>query len=429
MNDGYCSYDLDSQALVDKDSHKVHVDFKLKKGEVCTFGEVSINEFEEIDESVIASRIRVKEGEPFSTKQIQETYEALYELNVFDYISLVHDRKFYNVVPVKVVGSQVQRPWYFSADVDYTSSDGFRLSTEVKRTNFLGNAKNISLDFTYSRIDKGLEMSYFVPALFKVSDYYFDFVSKIGLSEFKYEGFTEEKKYIEALLGYNDEKWSINAGLALENIDISPRSELFSQSVGDGDFSPFYPFVNFSYDLRDSKIHPRHGYYIAGSLEYGLPYAEENSYFKYSVEGKAIHTLSGITYSAIAKAGIVDYNDENIPESKLFFAGGFGSNRAYGYREIGVITSPTTYTIEGGATMANFSLEACYPIDENLYAEVFTDNTMITKDDYDFSGDIISSAGAGVGYRTPLGQIKLDVGMNVRDPSIFEINLYIGQSF
>ena len=79
--------------------------------------------------------------------------------------------------------------------------------------------------------------------------------------------------------------------------------------------------------------------------------------------------------------------------------------------------------------MANLSLEACYPIGENLYAEIFNDNTMITKEDYDFSGDIISSAGLGIGYRTPLGQIKLDVGMNVRDPSIYEVNLYIGQSF
>jgi translocation and assembly module TamA len=429
MKDGYCSYDLYSKAYVNKDSHEVNIDFRLKKGEICTFGEITINDFETIDDSVIKSRIRVKEGEPFSTKQIQETYDALYGLNVFDHISVRHDRKFYNVVPVEIAGSEVERPWYFSADVDYTSSDGFRLSTEVKRTNFLGNAKNISLDFTYSRIEKGLELSYFIPAFFQVSDYYFDFISKIGMSEFNYEGFTEEKKYVEALIGYNDEKWSINAGLALEDIDISPRNYLFSKSVEAGNFSPVYPFLNFNYDARDSKIYPKHGYYIGGAVEYGLPYAEENAYFKYSLEGKLIYSFSDITYSAIAKAGIVDYSDENIPESKLFFGGGFDSNRAYGYKEIGVITSPTSYTIEGAATMASFSLEASYPIGENLYAEVFTDNTMLTKEDYDFSGDIITSAGLGMGYRTPLGQIKLDVGMNVRDPSIYEVNLYIGQSF
>ena len=429
MKEGYCSYDLDSKAYVDKESHEVNLDFKLKKGGICTFGKLSIKGIETIDDDVIISRVRAKEGEPFSTRLIEETYDALYDLNVFDHLSVNHDRKFYNVVPIEVVGSEVQRPWYFSADVDYTSSDGFRLTTEAKRTNFLGNAKSISLDFTYSRIDKGVELSYFVPAFFKVSDYYFDFISKIGLSEFKYEGFTEEKKYAETFLSYNDEKWNINAGLALENIDISPHSDLMPYTVEAGNFTPLYPFINFKYDARDSKIYPKNGYYIGGSVEYGIPYAEENSYLKYSMEGKIMSTFANITYSAIGKAGIVDYNDKNIPESKLFFAGGFNSNRAYGYKEIGVITSPTSYTIEGAATMANLTLEACYPIGENLYAEIFNDNTMLTKDDYDFSGDVISSAGVGVGYRTPLGQIKMDIGMNVRDPSIYEINLYIGQSF
>ena len=275
MKEGYCSYNLESKAYVDKDAHKVDIGFNVKKGEVCTFGEVTIKEFDTIDDAVIASRIRVKKGEPFSTKQIQETYEALYDLKVFDDISVVHDRKFYNVVPVEIAGSLVKRPWYFSADVDYTSSDGFRLSTEVKRTNFLGNAKNISLDFTYSRIDKGLEMGYFVPALFKISEYYFDLTSKIGLSKFEYEGFREDKKYLQVLLGYNDDTWRINAGLVLENIDISPRNSLLPQFIEAGSFSPIYPFFNFHYDTRDSKIYPKHGYYFSGSVEYGVPYAKE----------------------------------------------------------------------------------------------------------------------------------------------------------
>jgi len=429
MKEGYCSYDLDSKAYVDKDSDTVNIDFELKKGEVCTFGALSIKGLETIDDSVIISRVRAKEGEPFSTKQIEETYDALYKLNAFDHIAVKHDRKFYDVVPIEVVGSEVKRPWYFNAGVDYTNSNGFRLSTEVKRTNFFGNAKNISLDLTYSRIEKGVELSYFVPALFKVSDYYFDFLSKIGYSKFEYEGFEEEKSYIAASLDYNDEKWNINAGLAIENIDILPRTSLSSQIVEAGKFSPVYPFLNFNYDVRDSKIYPKNGYYIGGSMEYGLPYAGENAYLKYSLEGEIIYSFSDITYAAIAKAGIVDYNNKEIPESKLFFAGGFDSNRAYGYKRMGVITSPTTYTIEGGATMANLSLDASYPIGENLYAEVFTDNTMLTKDSYDFSGDIITSAGLGINYRTPLGQIKLNVGMNVREPSQYEVNLYIGQSF
>jgi len=79
--------------------------------------------------------------------------------------------------------------------------------------------------------------------------------------------------------------------------------------------------------------------------------------------------------------------------------------------------------------MANLSVKVHYPIRDNLYGTVFTDNTMLTKDSYDFSGDILSSAGVGVRYITPIGPIKVDLGMNVQDVSEFTIHFQMGQSF
>ena len=431
MKDGYCSYDLDSKAYVDLATHEVNVQFKLGKGGVCTFGKVSVKGLETIDDSVVISRVRAREGERFSTDRIKETYDALHGLDAFGSLTLNHDLKFYNVVPIDIVVSEVERPWYFKGDVDFDSSVGLGVSAALIRTNFMGNAKSIGLGFTFSEIDRRVGMDYFVPALFKVSEYYIDLRTKIGYSEFKYEGFTEAKGYAEALLSYNDEKWNIDAGLAIENIDILPRNPLSIPSVGAGNFLPIYPFLRFSYDNRNSKILPRYGYYIGGMVEYGLPYDEEkeSSYFKYGVEGRAIYSFSNLTLGAVAKVGIVDQGDNEIPESKLFFAGGSDTNRAYGYKRVGVITSPTSYTIEGGSTMTNLTVEANYPIMDNLYGAVFTDNTMLTKDSYDFSGDILSSAGVGIRYKTPFGPIKVDVGMNVQDISEYAIHFKIGHSF
>lgn len=431
MKEGYCSYDLDSKAYVDLGTHEVNIQFKLKKGGVCTFGKITVSGLETIDESVVMSRVRAREGERASTDRLKETYDALHNLDAFDSLAVKHDLKFYNVVPIDIVVSEIERPWYFKGDVDYDTTVGLRLSAEVLRTNFMGNAKNISLGLTLSEIENRVWLSYFVPALFKVSDYYFDLTSKIGFSEFKYEGFTEEKGYAETFLSYNDENWNINAGLAIENIDISPRNPLAIPGVGAGNFVPIYPFLRFSYDNRDSKVHPKYGYYIGGMVEYGLPYDEEkeSSYLKYGLEGRANYTFNHLTLGAVGKVGIVDQEENEIPESKLFFAGGADTNRAYGYKRVGVITSPTSYTIEGGSTMANLTVEANYPIRHNLYGVVFTDNTMLTKDVYDFSGDILSSAGVGVRYITPIGPIKVDVGMNVQDVSEFAVHFNIGQSF
>ncbi len=294
----------------------------------------------------------------------------------------------------------------------------------------MGDARHISLGLTYSRIDKGAELSYFVPALFKISDYYIDWTSTLGYSGFKYTGFKEEKTYAETFLTYSDEKWNIDAGFAIENIDISLRNFTSPKIVEPGNFSALYPFLRFAYDGRDSKMKPQYGYYIDGMIEYGLPYeSDASSYLKYSLEGRGFYTFSDITFVSIAKAGIVDQNKNEIPESKLFFAGGYGTNRAYGYKRVGVIYSPTEYGREGGTTMANLTLEANYPIRENLYAAVFTDNTMLTKDEYDFSGEILSSAGLGIRYLSPIGPIVVDVGMNVHDTSEYALHFQMGESF
>jgi len=133
--------------------------------------------------------------------------------------------------------------------------------------------------------------------------------------------------------------------------------------------------------------------------------------------------------AAVAKAGIVDQTQNQVPESKLFFAGGAYSNRAYGYKRVGVIFSPTRYGIEGALTMANLSLEADYPIVGDIYGAVFTDNTMLTINSYDFTGPILSSAGVGVRYMTPIGPIKVDVAANVQDIKQYGIQFQIGQSF
>jgi translocation and assembly module TamA len=294
----------------------------------------------------------------------------------------------------------------------------------------MGNAKNISLGFVYSSIDKVVELSYFIPAFVKISDYYIDLTSKIGYSEFKYTGFKDEKAYGKVFLSYNDEKLSLNTGFSIENIDISLLQVDNIHTIEAENFLPLYPFFNFVYDSRDSKFNPKNGYYIEGEVEYGLPYDDKaSSYLKYSLEGRVIHSFKELTLAAVAKAGIVEQHQNETPESKLFFAGGVNSNRAYGYKRVGVIFSPTVYGISGGATMANLSLEANYPIYHNLYAAVFSDNTMLTEDEYDFNGDILSAVGLGVRYITPIGPIKLDLGMNVHDTSKHAIHFQIGQSF
>jgi len=436
LKDGYCSYELDNKAYVDLDKHTVDLRYTLKKGGVCTFGKVTVGGLETIDEDVVKSRVRAQEGERFSTQLVKDTSDALYGLQSFDSVLVGVDRKFYNVVPVDITVKEMEKPYHFEAGAGFDTYVGPRVYSSITKHNFLGEAQRLRLQLAWSKLEQLATLCFYRPVLFNISDYYIGIGGKLGYSNLEYDGFQEEKEFFRAFLEYETKRTTLRVGLALENIiitaleNLDPGEEL-GQAVNEGTFILTYPYLDFTYDARDSKLNPKYGYYLSAYVETGLSDDEGSSvYMKTLLEGRIIHTFGDLTLAAVGKAGVVDEESrESLPESKYFFAGGSFSNRAYGFRELGVIISPTEDTIYGAATWANLTFEADYPVWGDLYGAVFTDNTMLTADPYDFKGEIISSAGVGVRYMTPIGPFKLDVGMNVNDPSQYGISFQIGQSF
>jgi len=436
LKDGYCSYELNSKAYVDLDKHVVDLRYNLTKGGVCTFGNVTITGTQTIDDDVIKSRVRAKEGERFNTELIKDTSEALYGLHSFDSVLIGIDRKFYNVVPVDIKLKEMEKPYHFEAGVGYDTYVGPRVHTSIIKHNFLENAQELELKLAWSKLEQQAILSFYRPVFINIFDCYVGLGAKIGYTNLEFDGFQEEKTFFKTYLEYETKRLRLRVGVALETIDIHsldnlrPDEEL-KFAVNAGNFILTYPYVEFVYDARDSKLNPKYGYYFSAYLETGLSDDQGSSvYYKTLLEGRFIHTFSDLTLAAVGKVGVLqEAHKKSLPESKYFFAGGSFSNRAYGYRELGIITSTTEDTIYGASSWANLSVEADYPISGNLYGAVFTDNTLLMTDSYDFTGDIISSVGVGLRYLTPMGPFKLDVGFNVHDASKYGISFQIGQSF
>ena len=436
LKEGYCSYDLDTKAYVDLEKKSVDFRYILSKGGICTFGELTTTGLETIDNDVILSRVRALEGVRFSTELVQDTSNNLYGLNAFDSVLINVDRKFYNVIPVDIAFEEMEKSYHYEVGVGYDTYVGPRVHGEITKHNFLGNAQNLKLKAGWSDKEQLLILNYFKPAFLNLFEYYIDFGANIGYSNLEYDGFQEKKSFTKGYLEHDTGKFRLRAGVAAENIRIDAldnirEGEELEQAVNEGTFILFYPYLDFVYDGRDSKLNPKYGYYLAAYGEFGLSKGDDSSaYLKTLFEGRIIHTFSNLTLAAVGKIGVVDEeSDKGLPESKYFFSGGSYSNRAYGYRELGVILSPTQDSINGASSMANLSLEADYPIWGDVYGAVFTDNTMLTDTSYNYKGEIISSAGVGIRYMTPIGPLKLDVGFNTADLSIYGISFQIGQSF
>lgn len=435
LNRGYCSYQLDNKAYVDLEKREVNLKYVLKKGEYCTFGEAQIKGLETIDESVILSRVRAKKGERFDPKKVRETYASIFDLNSFDTVTVSVERKIFNVVPIDISLQEVEKAYHFEGGIGYDTYVGPRVHAAILKKNFNGNAQQTGIRLSWSDKEQLAVGEYYKPALFFIGEYGMDLGTKFGYSNLEFKGFQEQKGFARFFLEHNEGRGKFRIGAALENIDIHlennlKKNESLDQAVSAGSFLLFYPFVDVTYDARDDKLNPKSGYYFNASAEYGLDYKPNaSSYLKFYLEGRVIHTFDKLTLAMVTKAGVVDETLNTLPESKFFFGGGVYSNRAYGFREMGVIRSSTKDSINGAATLLNLSVEADYPIWGDLYGALFTDNSMLNERSYDFSGEVISSAGVGVRYLTPIGPLKLDVGFNVNDPAQYGISFQIGQSF
>lgn len=436
LEDGYCSYDFDTKAYVDLEKHSVDLRYSLKKGGVCTFGNLTITGADTIGLDVIKSRVRAKAGERFSIELVKDTSDALYGLHVFDSVLIGVDRKFYNVVPVDIRLKEREKEYHFEAGAGYDTYVGPRVHSSIIKHNFFGDAQSLKLELAWSSLEQLAILDFYRPVLFKIFDYYVGIGGKLGYSNLEYDGFQEEKAFFRTYLDHETKRLDLRVGWAFESISITALDNLrlgdkLKFAVSEGDFLLTYPYVDLTYDARDSKLNPKFGYYVHLYSELGLSNNDESSlYYKTLLEGRLIHTFGNLTLAAVGIAGVVDEDTrDSLPESKHFFAGGSFSNRAYGFRELGVIISPSEDTINGASTWTNLSLEADYPIWGDLYGAVFTDNTMLTDDAYDLTGDVITSAGVGVRYMTAIGPFKLDIGMNVADISQYGISFQIGQSF
>jgi len=434
MKAGYCNYQLDTKAYVDLVKRSVVLKYQVKKGALCYFGKTRIvSKPSDISERVIYSRMQYHEGDVFNTEKIKDTFGTLNSLDAFGSGTVSpkekdDDTPISSIVPIEISLSEKEKLNLFKGGVGYDSALGMRLQLYYERRNFLGDARKVTSTLHYSEKSQFGEMTFLSPAIIKLNGTYFDFYSKLGFSHTIYDAYDENKGYFRVELNYERDAINASLGLGIENINIEKTSRV--PSIIEGNFLLLYPYFNLVYDKRDSKINPKNGYYFSAYTEYGLDYEPgASSYLKFLLEGRFIKTFGDLTLATVGKVGVVNEFSGIVPASKLFYAGGAYSNRAYGEKEIGYITSPVAYNALGGKTWMNLSIEGDYPLYDQLYGALFFDSTMINKDAYDFNGETINTVGVGLRYMTPIGPIKLDVGANIEDFDQYGISFQMGQSF
>ena len=429
LTEGYCSPKLKTKAYLSLEDYFARIVIDLKKKKLCHFGKVTIEtNSTTMDNDIIRSRLHFEEGDVFDISKIQESYQSLYALESFDQLNLDYSKKFYNVKPVDIKYKEISKKIHTRMGIGYATDLKVQAKLYAEYKNFHGNGKKIVFDGLFSSIQKVVENRFFVPYALSFNDYHLDFQNSLGYAEEQdIHEFDERILYNKFYLSHSSSQWYNSLGFGLEQV------ETLNSVANNRTDILIYPFMRLVYDNRDSKLNPKNGLYFSHEMEYGLPYsADSTSYLKYVEELRLMYTpFYDTTFSAVGRIGSIHVYNNNLPESKKFFGGGAFSNRAYGYDRIGITESSITDTEFGGFTLANLSIEANFPLYKSFRGAVFSDNTMISDNQgiWEFSNKVLTSAGIGFRYLTPIGPFKIDMGMNVHNRYDNAIHFQVGQSF
>ncbi len=428
LKKGYCSYDLKAKAKVDIVKNEVYLNFLLKKGDVCRFGDIELKGLKTVEPKVVKSYIKFRKGELYSYDKIKDTYDALYSLGAFSVISIKEVQKINNVLKYQISFREREKKRRLKTGIGYETNIGPRFFIRWENRNFRGNAQKLSWYLKYSKKEKVIRNDFIKPAVFSYKEYLLHFKNEAGYSYFDNDDYKEKMFFEKVHLFFNRDPYSVDLGVGFENINISDVQKICF--VKEGDYFLIYPFFSFIKDTRDSKLNPREGIFLNAYFEGGLKETgSATSYVKTMEEGRYIKTFedSKITLAIKLKLGLIKEFEKTLPESKLFYGGGAYGNRAYGYKRLGATDAKCERV--GGKTFFENTIELSRPVYKNFEGAIFLDSTLISKDSLDFSTDFVYALGFGFRYISPIGPIKIDFGFNIKDPGYNAIHFLIGQSF
>jgi translocation and assembly module TamA len=141
----------------------------------------------------------------------------------------------------------------------------------------------------------------------------------------------------------------------------------------------------------------------------------------------------GVLALRASVGSVVGTSFDNITLDKRFYAGGGGSVRGYGYREIGPRSE--TGDPSGGRSLVELSAEARIRtglMDGAISVVPFVDAGSVGEDQIPDFGSIRFGAGVGVRYHTGFGPLRLDVAVPLNPgPNDNWVAVYValGQAF
>lgn len=415
---------------------QLNVEIEVESGGLATYGDVEVTGTERMDAAFTARQTGLVKGEEYDPDDLVRAQKRLDRLGVFSTQKL-EEADTLNAdgsLPLSLTVKE-RKLRRIGLGATLSSIDGAGIETYWLHRNLFGKAERLRIDasvgglgstFDYQKFDYNFGAAFTKPGIFTPdTDLNFTLFAKREVNE----NYTETSGGGSASLTYYySDKLTLDGGI------FAQYSE-FERAKGVSDFTIFGLDASAIYDGRNNKLNPTTGYYFGLDLKPFYEFTNANFGFRSEAEARAYLPFGEDDQFVLAgrlKVGsVVGPARDQTPDNLLFFAGGGGSVRGYGFKNIGVVEPGGSIT--GGRSAIETSLEARLRFNETFGAVAFADAGTVSANSIPtFEQDLKVGLGIGVRYFTSLGPIRLDVAIpmnkQANDPR-FGLYAGIGQAF
>lgn len=403
LQQGHLDFEmLRHRVLIDLEAYQASIELHLDTGPRYYLGDVTFTQ-DLFDDRFLEKFVTFKPGDPYDRDTLLALQGKLIGTEYFEKVSIeTHkdDAGDDRVIPIDIVATP-NKANKFRFGLGYATDVGPRVTLEWHRRYLTRWGHNFRLEAGISQVVQVLKADYRIPIGNPVRDYItirpdvraFDTASRKGNSQ--------SLQVAHSVV--TPRGWRRTAGIdyRIEHYEIGTQED---ESVYE-----LVPNITWSETVADDPIYTTDGYRlkyaILGTVE-GL--ISPASYLSGSVRFKWIKSFFE-DYRFITRTDLgATWADSvyDLPASRRFFAGGDNSIRGWGLDVLGP-NDPVTNETVGGRFLAVGSLELERRIKGDWSGAVFTD--FGNAFDPDFSRDIEVGAGVGVRWKSPIGQIRVDV--------------------
>lgn len=405
LDSGYLDARLSRhELLIDLDVYQAEVHLHLVSGPAYYFGPIRVQQ-EVLDPAFVNRFIHVKAGDRYTTGRLLALENDLRDSDHFSRIQVQPHREqtVDFAIPVDVSLTPKPRNKY-TFGIGYGTDTGARGSVgwEQRRVNKQGHRMGAELKVAERR--DSLTSHYIIPIRDPRTD-------RITFTA----SYTHERpETSDSRIGLLGIARSISRSRWQETAFLNYHHESFTIADQADTIQVFYPGMNWEWVKTDNRIFTRRGsrfnFELRGAND---ALVSDVSFAQGRLKAKRIQPLWAsarlIARGTIGETKVGDIRD--LPASMRFFAGGDHSVRGYAHNSLGPVDDDGN--VIGGRRLLVGSLEFEQRLGGNWSAAAFYDAGNALED---YSDPLMKSAGVGIRWKSPIGQVRVDVASALSKP-------------